>query len=126
ATVFGESAVTRPTASASAMTSPFEVHGRYRRAKAAVSRSIDRASGKDPIQKARAIWLRYPSFMPAAVLVLPKSGYQNDDFLAAARKLGLTVIAASDACHQLAEHWQSTAVTWKAHDPAGAAAEIEQ
>jgi biotin carboxylase len=64
--------------------------------------------------------------MPAAVLVLPKSGYQNDDFLAAARKLGLTVIAASDACHQLAEHWQSTAVTWKAHDPAEAAAEIEQ
>jgi biotin carboxylase len=64
--------------------------------------------------------------MPAAVLVLPKSGYQNDDFLAAARKLGLTVIAASDACHQLAGHWQSTAVTWKAHDPAEAAAEIEQ
>jgi biotin carboxylase len=62
--------------------------------------------------------------MPAVVLVLPKSGYQNDDFLAAARKLGLEVIAASDACHQLAEHWQSAAVVWKASDPSQAADEI--
>jgi biotin carboxylase len=62
--------------------------------------------------------------MPAAVLVLSKSGYQNDDFLAAARKLGLEVIAASDACHQLAGHWQTSGVVWRSNDPAEAAEEI--
>jgi biotin carboxylase len=62
--------------------------------------------------------------MPAVVLLLPKSGYRNDDFLVAAEKLGFEVIAASDACHRLAKHWQSAAVTVKAHDPAAAAAEL--
>src|SRR5471032_8638 len=62
--------------------------------------------------------------MPAAVLVLPKFGYQNDAFLAAARKLGVDVIAASDDCHQLAEQWQTETVVWRSSDPARAAEEI--
>ena len=43
--------------------------------------------------------------MPSVVLLLPKSAYRNEDFLAAAQKLGVDVIAASDVCHQLASHW---------------------
>jgi biotin carboxylase len=39
--------------------------------------------------------------IPSVVLLLPKTGYRNDDFLAAAGKLGVEVIAASDVCHQL-------------------------
>jgi biotin carboxylase len=62
--------------------------------------------------------------MRAAVLVLPKFGYQNDAFLAAARKLGLDVIAASDDCHQLAGQWQTNTVVWQSSDPARAAEEI--
>jgi biotin carboxylase len=62
--------------------------------------------------------------MPAAVLVLPKSGYRNEDFVAAAAKLGLEVIAASDACHQLAEYWPRGEVVWRSPDPAEAGAEI--
>jgi len=39
---------------------------------------------------------------PAVVLILPKTGYRNEDFLAAAKKLGAEVIQASDVCHRLA------------------------
>ncbi|HEY2030106.1 MAG TPA: ATP-grasp domain-containing protein [Myxococcales bacterium] len=62
--------------------------------------------------------------MPAVVLVLSKSGYQNDDFLAAARKLKLDVVTASDACHKLWEEWETDGVVWQAHQPAEAAAEL--
>jgi len=62
--------------------------------------------------------------MPSVVLVLSKSGYQNDDFLAAARKLKLDVITASDACHKLWEEWETEGVVWRAHDAAEAAAEV--
>jgi biotin carboxylase len=62
--------------------------------------------------------------MASVVLLLSKSGYQNDDFVAAAQKLGVDVIAASDACHRLAERWGSKDVLWRSADPAAAADEI--
>ncbi len=62
--------------------------------------------------------------MPKVVLVLPKSGYRNDDFVAAAHKLGLEVIAASDVCHQLADIWDEAPVALRFRDAQAAAEEL--
>ena len=35
--------------------------------------------------------------MKRVLLLLPASGYRNDDFLAAARKLGVEIVAAADS-----------------------------
>lgn len=40
--------------------------------------------------------------MLRVLLLLPSAGYRNDDFLAAAQKLGVEVITAADYCHRLA------------------------
>jgi biotin carboxylase len=40
-----------------------------------------------------------------ALLLLPTTGYRNNDFLAAARKLGLEIVPAGNYCHQLAPSW---------------------
>src|SRR5258708_14508084 len=60
--------------------------------------------------------------MPRAVLLLPKAGYRNDDFLAAAQKLGGAVVPVSDVCHQLAAGWEDSPLTVRFRE-AGAAAE---
>src|SRR5207245_10613166 len=62
--------------------------------------------------------------MPSVVLVLPKSGYRNDDFLAAAKHLGVDVIAASDVCHQLADIWEHAPVALRFRDAQAAADEL--
>ena len=62
--------------------------------------------------------------MPAVVLVLPKSGYRNEDFLSAAAKLGVEVIPASDVCHQLADIWEETPVALRFRDAESAAGEL--
>jgi len=62
--------------------------------------------------------------MPKVVLVLPKSGYRNEDFLAAAERLGLEVIAASDVCHQLADIWDETPIALRFRDAEAAAEEL--
>src|SRR5437762_3338245 len=62
--------------------------------------------------------------MPKVVLVLPKTGYRNEDFLAAAERLGLEVIAASDVCHQLADIWEETPVALRFRDAEAAAEEL--
>ena len=62
--------------------------------------------------------------MPKVVLVLPKSGYRNDDFVAAAHKLGLEVVAASDVCHQLADIWDEAPVALRFRDALTAAGEL--
>jgi biotin carboxylase len=43
--------------------------------------------------------------MKRVLLLLPAAGYRNADFLAAARKLGVDVVAAANHCHQLAPSW---------------------
>lgn len=63
----------------------------------------------------------YPWRMPSVVLVLPKSGYRNEDFVAAAGRLGVEVIHASDACHQLSEFWEETPLALRSHNASTAA-----
>ena len=43
--------------------------------------------------------------MKRALVLLPTTGYRNSDFLAAAAKLEVQIIAAADFCHQLAPIW---------------------
>jgi hypothetical protein len=43
--------------------------------------------------------------MKRVLLLLPTTGYRNDDFLAAANKLGVEIVAAANYCHQLAPCW---------------------
>ena len=62
--------------------------------------------------------------MPSVVLILPKTGYRNDDFLAAAGKLGLEVIPAMDVCHRLAETWNQAPLALRFRDAEAAADEL--
>jgi biotin carboxylase len=43
--------------------------------------------------------------MKRVLLLLPTMGYRNADFLAAAKKLGVEIVAAGNYCHQLAPTW---------------------
>src|SRR3972149_5872796 len=43
--------------------------------------------------------------MKRVLLLLPTTGYRNDDFLAAARKLDVEIVAAANYCHRLAPAW---------------------
>jgi biotin carboxylase len=43
--------------------------------------------------------------MKRVLLLLPATGYRNNDFLAAAKKLGVEILAAANYCHQLAPSW---------------------
>src|SRR3989337_1609085 len=43
--------------------------------------------------------------MKRVLLLLPTTGYRNADFLAAANKMGVEILAAANYCHQLAPSW---------------------
>ena len=43
--------------------------------------------------------------MKRVLLLLPTTSYRNADFLGAAKKLGVEIVAAADYCHQLAPSW---------------------
>ena len=43
--------------------------------------------------------------MKRILLLLPTTGYRNQDFLSAAKKLGVEIVAAANYCHQLAPSW---------------------
>ena len=43
--------------------------------------------------------------MKRALLLLPTTSYRNNDFLAAAKRLDLEIVAAANYCHQLAPVW---------------------
>jgi biotin carboxylase len=43
--------------------------------------------------------------MKRVLLLLPTTGYRNDDFLAAARQLDVEVVSVANYCHQLAPTW---------------------
>ncbi len=43
--------------------------------------------------------------MKRVLLLLPTTGYRNADFLAAANKLGVEIVAVANYCHQLAPSW---------------------
>ena len=46
-----------------------------------------------------------PAPTQQVLLLLPAASYRNDAFRAAAKKLGVEIIAAADYCHQLAPQW---------------------
>ena len=48
--------------------------------------------------------------MKRALLLLPTTSYRNNDFLAAAKKLDLEIVAAANYCHQLAPIWGLPAI----------------
>ena len=48
--------------------------------------------------------------MKRVLLLLPTMGYRNADFLAAAKKLGVEIVAAANYCHQLAPTWGLTPI----------------
>ncbi len=48
--------------------------------------------------------------MKRVLLLLPTTGYRNDDFVAAARTLGVEILAAADYCHRLAPSWGMPAI----------------
>lgn len=43
--------------------------------------------------------------MKRVLLLLPTTGYRNEDFVAAAKVLGVEILAAADYCHRLAPSW---------------------
>jgi biotin carboxylase len=43
--------------------------------------------------------------MPRLLLLLPAAGYVNQDFIAAAARLNIELVACADYCHQLAPGW---------------------
>src|SRR5262249_36941771 len=49
--------------------------------------------------------MRGQRLMKRVLLLLPTTGYRNDDFLAAARALEVEIIPAANNCHQLAPGW---------------------
>ena len=49
--------------------------------------------------------------MKSILLLLPVASYRNDDFLAAAKKLGVAVIPVADYCPQLAPAWGMDALS---------------
>jgi len=57
-------------------------------------------------------------------VLLPQSSYRADDLLAAARKLGVEVFAASDRCHVLAEQWTEGSLPLDFTDPERSAREL--
>src|SRR3954462_13482426 len=64
--------------------------------------------------------------MPSIVLILPESSYLADDFLSAARRLGLQVITASDRCHVLAEEWTEGSLPLDFTQPESAARKLAE
>lgn len=60
---------------------------------------------------------------PRVLLLLPTAGYRNHDFLAAARSLGIEIVAAADHCHRLAPAWGLPPVMALHFDQPAAAAE---
>ena len=58
---------------------------------------------------------------PCVAIVLPQSNYRGDDLLAAAAKLGLDVVVASDRCHVLAQEWTQGSLPLDFTDADGAA-----
>ena len=62
--------------------------------------------------------------MKSILLLLPVASYRNDDFLAAAKKLGVAVIPVADYCPQLAPAWGMDALSAVHFDQPAQAAEI--
>lgn len=58
---------------------------------------------------------------PTVVLIATTTTYRAEDFLEAARRLGVEVIRGTDRCHVLAEHWPEGAIPLRFDEPEAAA-----
>ncbi len=59
-----------------------------------------------------------------ALLLFTTTGYNGQDFVEAARKLGAACALGTDRCHVLEDPWQDGAIPLRFEDPDGAAREI--
>src|ERR1035438_2804053 len=55
--------------------------------------------------------------MPRILLVAATTGYQTRSFAAAARRLGIDVILATDRCHVLEDPWRDKAIPVRFEEP---------
>ena len=55
--------------------------------------------------------------MPRVLLVAATTGYQTRSFTAAARRLGIDVILATDRCHILEDPWRDNAIPVRFEEP---------
>ena len=62
--------------------------------------------------------------MKRVLLLLPTTGYRNQDFLSAAGKLGIEIVAAANYCHQLAPSWGLAPIMALHFDQPASAADI--
>ena len=62
--------------------------------------------------------------MKRVLLLLPTTGYRNDDFVAAAKVLGVEIVAAANYCHRLAPAWGLPPVMALHFDQPEAAAQV--
>src|ERR1700733_7663834 len=59
--------------------------------------------------------------MPRVLLVAATTGYQTRSFTAAARRLGIDVLLATDRCHVLEDPWRDHAIPVRFEEPEAAA-----
>src|SRR5580658_1845391 len=59
--------------------------------------------------------------MPRVLLVAATTGYQTRSFTAAARRLGIDVLLATDRCHILEDPWRDNAIPVRFEEPEAAA-----
>jgi biotin carboxylase len=62
--------------------------------------------------------------MPRLLLIAATTGYQTRSFTAAARRLGIDVVLATDRCHILEDPWRDHAIPVKFEEPEAAAAAL--
>jgi biotin carboxylase len=62
--------------------------------------------------------------MPRILLIAATTGYQTRSFSAAARRLGIDVLLATDRCHVLEDPWRDHAIPVKFEEPEAAAATL--
>src|SRR5580700_3549796 len=55
--------------------------------------------------------------MPSILLVAATTGYQTRSFAAAARRLGIDVVLATDRCHVLEDPWRDHAIPVRFEEP---------
>ena len=59
----------------------------------------------------------YPEYMPRILLVAATTGYQTRSFAAAAGRLGIEVVLATDRCHVLEDPWRDHAIPVRFEEP---------
>ena len=64
--------------------------------------------------------------MPRLLLLTTTTGYQAQQFRAAAERMGVPLVLASDNCHSLDDPWNDGALSVRFHQPKASAAKIKE